>query len=201
MLPTVVSTGRAAAAAGVLMTAGIQGEWLLDPQRDDGTVTNTPAFALLLTLSTLGFALLTVAVRGLRRESARRTRPARIGAVLSLVGAGLLTAFGLVALVTGVILDAPLELSFLLFALGMLLLSIGPIMWGLTLRRHSPAPGVWQLLVLAGAAAFAAIAIPADPWHDVALVGMFATWSAVGVLLLRNAHTGQIPAAHRLPQT
>lgn len=202
MLPTVVSTGRAAAAAGVLMAAGIQGEWLLNPQRDDGTVTNTPAFVLLLTTSTLGFALLTVAVRGLRRESVRRTRPARTGAVLSMVGAGLLTVFGVVALGSGVIREAPHELSFLPFALGMLLVSIGNIMWGLSLRRHSPVPGVSQMLALAGTAAFAAIAIPADPWHDVALVVMCATWSTIGVLLLRNARTGdsspEIPAPHRL---
>ncbi len=35
--------------------------------------------------------------------------------------------------------------------------------------------------------AFGAIAIPVDPWHDVSPVGMFAVWSAIGVLLLRNA--------------
>jgi drug/metabolite transporter (DMT)-like permease len=184
MLTTVGSTGRAAAAAGVLMVAGTQGEWLLNPQRDDGTVTNMPAFVLLLTMSTIGFALLTLAVRGLRRESARRTKPARAGAFLSLAGAGLLTAFGLVALITGVILKAPLELSFLLFALGMLSLSIGQVSWGLTLRRHAPV--LWQLLALAGIAAFAAIAIPVDPWHDVALVVMCATWSALGVHVIRS---------------
>ncbi|WP_328988556.1 hypothetical protein OG394_20255 [Kribbella sp. NBC_01245] len=192
MLPTVVSTGRAAAAAGVLMVAGTQGEWLLNAQRDDGTVTNTPAFVLLLTMSTLGFGLLTLAVRGLRRESARRTMPTRSGAFLSMVGAGLLTAFGVVVLVTGVILGGPLELSFLLFALGMLSLSIGQLIWGLTLRRHSPAPGVWQLLALAGIAAFAAIAIPVDPWHDIALVVMCATWFCIGVLVLRTAATATV---------
>ncbi|MEU4393357.1 hypothetical protein [Kribbella sp. NPDC023855] len=186
MLTTVGSTGRAAAAAGVLMVAGTQGEWLLNAQRDDGTVTKMPAFVLLLTMSTLGFALLTVAVSGLRRESARSTKPARAGAFLSMAGAGLLTAFCLVVLITGVVLGGPLELSFLLFALGMLLLSIGQVSWGLALRRHSRAPGGWQLLALAGIAAFAAIAIPVDPWHDVALVVMCATWSAIGVLVLRT---------------
>ncbi|WP_433017136.1 hypothetical protein [Kribbella sp. CA-294648] len=189
MLTTVESTGRAAVAAGVLMVAGIQGEWLLNPQRDDGTITNMPAFVLLLTMSTLGFALLTLAVRGLRRESVRRTKPARAGAFLSMAGAGLLTAFGLVALITGVIRGAPLELSFLLFALGMLSLVIGQLTWGLALRRHSPAPGGWQLLAVAGIAAFAAIAIPADPWHDIALVVMCATWCVIGVQVLRTPAT------------
>jgi hypothetical protein len=186
MLPTVVSTGRAAAAAGVLIVAGTQGEWLLNPQRDDGTVTKIPAFVLLLTMSTLGFALLTLAVRGLRRESARHTKPARTGAFLTMLGASLLTAFSLIVLATGIILEAPLELSFLLFALGMLSLVAGQLMWGLALRRHSPAPGVWHLLTLAGITAFATIAIPTDPWHDVALVVMCATWSAIGVQVLRT---------------
>jgi len=99
-----------------------------------------------------------------------------------------------VVLVTGVIFEAPHELSFLPFALGMLLLSIGHIMWGLALRRHSPAPGVWQMLALAGTAALAAIAVPADPWHDVALVLMCATWSVTGVLLLRHTSTAGFPA-------
>lgn len=178
-------TGRAAAAAGVLMTAGVEGEWLLNPQRDDGTVTDKPEFALLLVVSTVGFVLLSLAVRGLRHESARRTRPARVGATMSLVGAGMLAVFGALVLVTGVVSGSPLEASFLAFALGLLLLSIGQVVWGLSLRRQSPAPGVWQMLLVAGVMAFASIAIPLDPWHDVSLVAMFLAWSVIGVLLLR----------------
>lgn len=186
MLTQASRTGRAAAAAGVLMTAGVEGEWLLNPQRDDGTVTDKPEFALLVVVSTVGFVLLSVAVRGLRRESARRTRPARVGAMMSLVGAGMLAVFGALVLVTGVVSGSPLEASFLAFALGLLLLSIGPVVWGLSLRRQTPEPGVWQMLVVAGAMAFASIAIPLDPWHDVSLVAMFLAWSVIGVLLLRR---------------
>ena len=183
MLTQANRTGRAAAASGVLMTAGVAGEWLLNPQRNDGTVTNTPVFALLLITSTIGFALLAYAVRRLRQESTRRTRPARAGAWMSMVGASLLTVFGAMVLVTGVIAGSPAEVSFLAFALGMLLLSIGPVSWGLSLRSESPAAGVWQVLVLAGVAAFASIAIPLDPWHDVTLIGMFVAWSVIGLLL------------------
>jgi len=185
MVTQAIRTGRAAAAAGVLMTAGVEGEWLLNPQRDDGTITDKPEFALLLVLSTIGFGLLVAAVRGLRREADRRTKPARVGARMSLIGAVLLALFGAMVLVTGVLSGSPLEVSFLAFALGLLLLSIGQILWGMSLRRQSPAPGAWQLLVLAGVTAFATIAIPLDPWHDVSLVAMFLTWSAIGVLLLR----------------
>jgi hypothetical protein len=184
MKTTALSTGNAAAAAGVLMATGVAGEWVLNPQRSDGTVTNKPVFALLLVTSTIGFALLTYAVRRLRRESERRTRPARTGAFLSLAGAGLLTVFGLAVLVTGVATSAPAEVSFLAFALGMLFLSIGPLTWGLSLRSHSPAPGVSPFLVVAGVLAFASVAIPIDPWHDVTLIGMFAAWSVIGLLLL-----------------
>lgn len=68
----------------------------------------------------------------------------------------------------------------------LLLLSVGPITWGLSLRRHSPAPGVRQMLALSGAAALAALALEADPWHDLSLVIMYAAWTALGVLLLRR---------------
>ena len=71
MVSSVQLTGRAAAAAGVLMIVGVEGEWLLNPQRDDGTVTQLPVFALLLLTATVGFALLLIAGMGLRAPSAR----------------------------------------------------------------------------------------------------------------------------------
>ncbi len=179
-------TGRAAVAAGLLMTAGVEGEWLLNPQRDDGTVTSTPGFALLLTIATLGFGLLVVAVRGLRRASLRTTRPARTGALLSLAGAWCLAAFGLAALGSGLATDSVAEASFIPFALGMLLLAFGPITWGLSLRRAAAAAGVWQALLISGVAAFALLAIPLDPWHDVSMVVMFGAWSVLGLCVLRG---------------
>ena len=177
-------TGRAAAASGVLMVAGVEGEWLFDPQRDDGTVTNMPVFALLLLTATTGFALLLMAVTDLRAQTACSTWPARIGSLVTVGGAGLLVVFGLVALVTAMLSGSPLEASFIAFLLGMLLLAVGPVTWGLSLRRHPPTPGVWQLLVLSGIAAFGALAIEPDPWHDISLTVMFAAWSALGVLVL-----------------
>lgn len=197
MITQASHTARAAVAAGVLMTAGVEGEWLLNPQRGDGTVTDKVGFALLLVVSTAGFVLLSLAAQGLRRECARHTRPARSGAMMTLVGAGLLVVFGVLVLVTGVVSGSPLEASFLAFALGLLLLSIGQAVWGLSLRRHTPAPGVSPMLVVAGVLAFGSIAIPLDPWHDVALVAMFLTWSVIGVLLLRRGTNGSITAEVR----
>jgi uncharacterized membrane protein HdeD (DUF308 family) len=186
MVATVQQAGRAAAASGVLMFLGVEGEWLLDPQRDDGTVRNLPVFALLILTATVGFALLLVAARGVHAHAADRTRPARVGALLTQVGAGLLTVFGLTVLVTSLLTGSPREEAFLAFLFGMLLLAGGPVTWGLSLRRLPLAPGVWQLIVLAGVAAFAALAIEPDPWHDVSLTVMFAAWSGVGVLLVRR---------------
>lgn len=193
------ATGGAAAAAGVLMTAGVEGEWVLNPQRADGTVTHRAEFALLLTLSTLGFVLLALAVAGLRRETAGPARAARFAGAASLVGAILLAAFGALVLVSGLVSGAPLGASFLAFALGLLLLSVGQVVWGVSMRGRSPAPGVWQVLAGAGVMAFAAVAIPFDPWHDVALVTMFLAWSAIGVLLLRRSSGSAAPARSSRP--
>lgn len=207
MVPSIRQTGRAAAAAGVLMLIGVEGEWVFDPQADDGTVTNLPAFALLLLTATIGFALLLIAVLGLRALSPT-TRPAGAGAFLCLLGAGALVAFGLTGIVTSLTTGSPLEASFIAFLLGMLLLSVGAFTWGLSLRRHSPAPGVWQMLSLSGVGTFAALALETDPWHDLGLVVMYAAWTALGVLLLRSGprpasgstlprHAGAGPAPRR----
>lgn len=178
-------TGAAAVAAGVLSIVGVEGEWLWDAQLHDGTVTDLPALAVLMGAAAGGFGLLLTAVWGLRGLVGRFTRGARAGSAMTVAGAVLVVAFGLVALVSLLVTGSPLEASFLAFLLGLLLLSVGTVTWGIALRRRSPAPGVWQLLVLSGVAAFGALAIEPDPWHDIALVVVFAAWSALGVVLLR----------------
>lgn len=167
------------------MLLGVEGEWVFDPQGDDGTVTNLPVFVLLLLLATSGFALLFVAVRGLRAQTPA-TRVARAGGLVSLTGAASLVAFGATALVTSLVTGSPLEASFLAFLLGMLLLSVGPLAWGVSLRRHPAPSGAWQLLSLSGAAALCALVLEPDPWHDISLVVLFAAWTALGVLLVRE---------------
>ena len=180
----------------MLIIVGVQGEWLLDPQREDGTVTNLPVLALLLATATVGFALLLLSVMGLRAQAGWSTRPARIGALTTVAGAGSLVVFGLVALVTSLLTGRLQEASFLAFVLGMLLLSIGLVTWGLSLRRRRFARGGWQVLLLAGVAAFGALAIEPDPWHDLSLTVVFVSWSVLGVLLLRQ---GERPASEPTP--
>jgi hypothetical protein len=185
-MSTLKQTGHAAAASGILMLIGIEGEWLLDPQRDDGTVTNLPVFVVLLLLATTGFALLLVAIRGLHRHTAR-SKPARVGAAASTLGAALLVLFGLACLAGTLVTGSPIEAAFLAFLLGMLLLAVGTLTWAVSLRRRPPAPGVARLLMLAGGATGSALVLEADPWHDLALALMCGAWTTLGLLLLRAA--------------
>lgn len=186
MKPQLLTTGRAALAAGLLMIAGTQGEWVLDPQRDDGTVTDVPVLAGLLLVATVGFVLLLIAVLGLFRTPVGMPRVGtRVGGGLTIAGAGLLALFGVSALTSTLLSGSPWEAAFVAFLLGMLLLALGCITWALSLRRRSPGAGVWQTLLVIGVLALAALLIEPDPWHDLCLVGMFAGWSVVGILLLR----------------
>ena len=175
--------GRQASFAGVLIALGVGLEWVLDPQQRDGTVVRPAFFAVCVVATTIGFALLASAAHALRRVASEHSKTVRVGSVMSTVGAGLLVAFAVTVLGTGLATGSPAVWSFIAFGLGMLLLSFGPVVLGLGLRRRLP--GAWMLLVLAGVAAFAAIAIPLDPWHDVSLMAMCAAWTGVGVLLRR----------------
>lgn len=190
MMSTAQRTGAVAVAGGVLVVVGVEGEWLLDPQRDDGTVTNVPVLAALMATAAAGFTLLWVAVRRLRHLATRTTRAVRAGVAMTTAGAVLMVVFGLLVLVPLLVTGSVLEASFLAFLLGMLLLSVGAVTWGVTVRRHSPVPGLWQLLVLSGASGLAALAIEADPWHDVALVVAFGSWAGLGALVHRHGADG-----------
>jgi len=193
-MSTLKQTGWAAAASGILMLVGIEAEWLLDPQRDDGTVTNLPVFVVLLLAATTGFVLLLAATRGLHRHLAR-TKPARLGALASTVGAALLVLFGLSSLAGVVVTGSPVEGAFLAFLLGMLLLAVGTLTMAVSLRRRPPSTHVAALLMLAGGAAGSALLLEADPWHDLALALMCGAWSALGLVLVRAARQARSETA------
>ena len=145
-------TGIAAVSAGLLLFLSTATELVHQVQRPDGTVTEPVLFAVLLSAWTLGTAALMVAIAGIsaatdppderRRVAGRRT---------SLVGAGLLCAFGLAVLVAGLVSGQPVEASFLLFALGLLLTAVGHTMLALAVRRTG-ALGRWWLALLVAAA-------------------------------------------------
>ena len=172
-------TGGAAVAAGLLMFASVAAELVRPVQTADGAVTDLAGFVLYLAGWTAGAAALVVALLGLGDRT--RTRAGRIGRAISLTGAALLLGFGAVGLVTALVDGAPAEWSFLLFAVGLLLLAVGSVPLALGLRRT----GCWWVAVLvAGAGGLVALGAEADPWHDLGLFAFDAAWITLGVGLL-----------------
>lgn len=181
-------TGLAAVAAGVLLLAGVAGELAVSVQADDGAITR-PWLSAAYTLTwVLGSAALVLALRGLRRLSppdmSRGRRSGRTGYRLSITGAWLLVAFGVVHLVTGALSGTPSEASFLLFGLGLLLSVVGQLLIGLHLRRSAEVGRWWVVLPAAAAGLLAGVVIPVDPWHDLGLFAFDAAWVALGAHLL-----------------
>jgi hypothetical protein len=175
-------TGAAALIAGALMFGSVATELIWTVQRPDGSVLNMPVFALYIGAFAVGTAALVVAVHGLGHNPLPRA--GRIGRLLGLAGAGLLTAFALIFLATGLATGMPLETAFWLFLVGFLLLILGSVPLALGLRR-SGTVGIWWVAVLvAGAGALVAL-LTLSPWHEVGLFTFDAGWAALGLGLLR----------------
>ena len=175
-------TGAAALVAGVLLFASVATELVWNAQRPDGSVSNWPVMTLFLVGFLLGSAALTLAVHGLGHEAAL-SRAGRVGRGLSLAGAVLLTAFGMLYLATAVATGTPLEASFWLFLLGFVLLFVGSVPLALGLRR-SGALGAWWVAVLVGGAGVLLAMTTLSPWHELGLFTFDAAWAAVGLRLL-----------------
>lgn len=185
--------GIAAVSAGVLLFGSVAGELVHQVQRPDGTVTEPLLFAVLLSAWTLGAAALIVAIAGISAATGQPDQRRRLaGRRTSLVGAGLLFAFGLAVLVAGLVSGQPVEVSFLLFALGLLLTAVGTTMMALRLRRTGAFGRWWRALLVAAGGALAAVLVFSDPWHDLALFTFDAAWVALGARLLRGR---PLPAA------
>jgi hypothetical protein len=191
-------TGTASLAAGALLAVSVGAELLFHVQEPDGTVTRPALFAVYLTTWVAGSAALAVAAAGLRARAARAHPDGRAGrtTACAVIGAGLLTAFGVVALVTGLVQGAPLEAAFLLFALGLLLLVIGQVALARRLRRADAGDRTWYLPLVAAVALLVGVMVPTDPWHDIGLLASFGAWVAMGVRLL---HQPQWQEAPRVP--
>lgn len=175
--------GAAAVTAGVLLFASVAIELIWNVQRPDGSVFNMPVFLLFIGGFAVGTAALVVAVHGL---GVQPTRSGRVGRMLSLVGAGLLTAFAVLFLVTGLVTGTPLEAAFWLFLVGFLLLILGAVPLGLGLRRSGVVGAWWIGVVVAGAGALVAM-LTLSPWHELGLFTFDAGWAALGLGLLRRS--------------
>ena len=168
-----VSRSASAVAGGLLLAGSVAAELVHPVQAPDGAVREPVLFAGYLLLWIAGAVRLVRAASGLPRSS----RAARIGRVLAIAGAALLTAFAVVVLVTG-LAGRPLEASFVAFALGLLLSALGALTAGIAGRR--------PLLVVAGVGALVALLAPGDPWHDLGLLGFCIAWAADGAVRLRT---------------
>jgi ABC-type uncharacterized transport system permease subunit len=175
--------GALLATGAPLFAAGVAGEWVLHPQRADGEVTAPLAFAVCVGLSLVGAVLLLRGVSGMA-AIAPGGGAARWGRRTTLVGTALLAVAVATVLVTGLVSGSPHPASFVPYGLGVLALAVGPVVLGTALRRARPR--LAALLVAAGLAAFASVAIPLDPWHDVSLMAMLTAWTTAGVLLRRG---------------
>ena len=177
-------TGGAAVAGGLLLAASVGAELVHPVQEPDGSLSNPTLFAVYLTVWTLGAATLLVAQLGLRR-TAGLPGVGRVGAVVSLAGTGLLLAFGLVVVASALATGAPLEASFLAFAVGLLLVAVGSVLLGTGLRRSGAVGGWWAATLLAAAGALVALLV--EQWHDLGLFVLFGSWVLLGVATIRRS--------------
>ena len=170
--------GAATVAGGLLLAASVGAELIHPVQSSDGTVGSPTLFTGYLAVWTLGAVALLVAQLGLKR-TAGLTGVGRVGAAVCLAGTGLLLAFGLVVVVSALVTGAPLEASFLAFAVGLLLVAVGSTLLGVGLRRSGAVGAWWTALPVAGAGVLVALLV--EQAHDVGLFVLFAAWSLLGV--------------------
>jgi DNA-binding CsgD family transcriptional regulator len=149
-------TGTAAVAGGLLLAASVGAELVHPVQEPDGSVVSPVLFAVYLGAWILGAAALVVAQLGLR-STAALPAAGRAGALVCLIGTGLLLAFGLVVVASALATGTPLEASFLAFAIGLLLVAVGSVLLGLGLRRSGAVGGWWTVLFIAAAGATTAV--------------------------------------------
>jgi len=146
---------------------------------------DTTAFKLTFAASQLaGWLLLAGVCRDLAEVHPPTNRKDRVGARLLLAGctAEMLfaTLYGVLELATG----EP-EASFVLFALGFLLMTIGGLLRGSRLRTVGAGRAGGGLLAVA-ILGFLVIAVGSDPFHDIFLLSGYAAWVVVGLGVARG---------------
>jgi hypothetical protein len=189
--------GIAAVLAGTLLFAGVVGPLVIDVQASDGSILSPFPFSLFVGSFTIGSALLVLALlalRSLHRASGEELpRSGRVGARVSLIGASLLTAFGIVHLATALVTGTPAEGSFILFGFGMLLIIVGHVALSVGLYRSGVLRS-WSLAPLAAAGGvLVAIVVPTDLWHHMGLFFFDAGWVALGAHLIVRSRRREAP--------
>jgi hypothetical protein len=183
--------GWAGVAAGPLLILSSGIELMVHVQEPDGTVVAPVPFTALVALWALGMSCVGVTVREIAARHATAGRPlsraGRIGVRSAIVGCGLHVAFAAGAAITAALSGKPLEAVFLLFALGFLALIVGAVMLGTAVWLTGVLGAARVPLWFGAASALAAIVVPLDPWHDVALFAFDASWAGLGAVLLRDS--------------
>jgi hypothetical protein len=163
-------TGVAAIAAGALLFVAQAGELVFESPEE-----------LFAAIGGLGIAALAVAVWGLRPVASGRA--GRIGWRTMAVGAIFLGLFAIQMVIT-VAVTGEVTGTFILFALGFLLLFVGHLVIAPGLR---PTLGrLWVLPLVAAAGIVVAITVPWDPIHDGGLFVFEGAWVAFGIGLVRS---------------
>jgi hypothetical protein len=162
--------GVAAIAAGALIFAGHGGELIFDSPE--------VVFAV---LGVSGFVALVVAVWGLRGLMV--TRMGRVGSRIARIGVVLLGLFGVQVLVE-LIRTGDIPENFALFALGLLLILVGQLLFARDLRHAIGR--AWVLPLVAVVGLVVALIGGENPIHDVGLLVFEAAWVGLGVALLRR---------------
>lgn len=167
--------------AGGLIFAGQAGELLLGSPSD-------LVDAVFVLLAGAGIVALGVALWGLRDLIPDRG-PGRVGVRVALTGVVLLGLFAVQAVVE-LVRTGDVPENFILFGVGFLLLVVGHVLFARDLR---PAlAGAWLLPIVAAAGAVVALAVEADPAHDIGLFAFEAAWVALGLALRRAARRGGV---------
>jgi hypothetical protein len=167
-------TGVAAILAGALYFAGQGGELVFgSPSRF--------VDVLFVGLGIGGFVALTVAVWGLR-ALVGATRAGRLGIRLALGGVGFLVLFA-VQVIVEQIRTGDLPDTFILFAIGLLLLLLGQLLFARDLR--STLGWGWLLPIVAVVGLVMALFLNAVGLHDIGLFVFEGAWIALGIALIR----------------
>lgn len=147
---------------------------------------NAAGEVLFIATQLLGWALLLTVARQVRRLSTW-------GARLLVAGCAFQLAFSIAYAVSLASTGEVTDWAFLPFLLGFVCLAVGS---GITVRSARRVPGAslatWGA-ALVGGLGLAAMVLSSDPWHDIALLGSFLSWS----LLAADRHLHPSPSRDR----
>jgi len=191
----------AAVLGGVLWLGALLLPFLLPAEQGSGAdyrITNVPLYSLFVAMGTVAFLLFPIAVSGLRMRLSEEGRPmgraGRIGSILVWAG-GAVVSVQLLIMIAGAIAGSVSQDLWLYF-IGMILHTLGMIVFGISALRGSGRQSTRVLPLLIGVFALLAFSIEADPFHDIAFTLFGLGWVALGLNMRRNSARGSTARRH-----